>query len=234
MNRFCWGAGDLEHHLKEDFGNIKKNPIENFEIKNKHDPSDFDQFKKHGESLSEETVGHITNYKVDSNKLNTKLREDKHLPVNHSKKSSASKPMVEHLDHATNHKLTKPLIVYRGSQGKDNAGDAAFQNVGHEFTDHGYTSTTTSHRIAHSFSNRFPSKHEHSDHIFAIHLKPGDKAHHVDMHPVPDDDIDENEILLHRGTRFRVIGHTSHDDGRNSKIHVTHLRVVSQNPREIK
>ncbi len=217
-NKFCWGDGDIEHHSS----NLKEEAPQNFNlhIHDDHDPA-VSQFKKHGESLSKETLGHVRKYKINSDVVNKALRNDRVLSKIHHVGSLASKPMVDHLDKATDNKLTHPLTVYRGGQGKNGPGSKTMKKVGHEFTDHGFTSTTLDHTVAHDFSG--------TKHIFAIHLKPGDKAHHVDMHE--NSNNHEHEVLLHRGTRFRVTGHTKHNDGTS---HVTHLEVVHQQPREVK
>lgn len=218
--KFAWGDGDLEHHSS----NLKEEAPQDFTNASLEKKADLSQFEEHGKSLSKETLGHVRKYKIHSDTVNKALRNDKVLSKIHHVGSLASKPMVDHLDKATDHKLTKPLTVYRGGQGKNGAGSKTMKKVGHEFTDHGYTSTTYDHNTAHDFSG--------TRHIFAIHLKPGDKAHHLDMHHNANGH--EGEVLLHRGTRFRVIGHTKHSGTDFGASHVTHLEVVHQQPREVK
>lgn len=236
QNKFCWGESDLEHHHTV---NEKTTQTQSFPAPIPYHEANVKQFEEHDKSLSPQTVRHIRSYKIDSEGMNKALRTGKTLSKIHHIGARASGPMVEHLDKATNHKLTHHLTVYRGGSGTNAPNSKVMKTVGHEFTDHGYTSTSINHNAAHAFSG--------SKHIFAIHLKPGDKAHHLDGRH--HENNHEGEVLLHRGTKFRVIGHSKHTNYESSKpehheddegfrihpeSHITHLEVVSQEPREIK
>lgn len=218
IKRFCWKPDDLEHHgvLHEEA------PVS---VVPKIEHADLSQFKDHIKAINKDStaLSHLRKYKIHSDSLNEKLRKDKPIPEKHYEKSLASKEQVDSLDKITSHKLTSPMTVFRGAQGRHAPSAKKFKTVGHEFTDHGYTSTSTSPGMAAEFSEK--------EHVFAIHLKPGDKAHHFDAHP--NSNSYESEIVLHRGTRFRVAGH-SKISVKGVPHKVTHLHVVSQNPRKVK
>jgi hypothetical protein len=231
--KFCWAEGDLEHHNVLD---EKTTTQKGFTPKYHHSEESVGQFAKHGSSLDSTTKSYINRYKIDSYPLNSRLRKNAAIAKRDSLGASHSAPMVEHLDKATSFKMKKPLTVYRGTTGKHSA--EKFKTIGHEFTDHGYTSASTNHHIAREFTEGGGN----DDHLFAIHLKPGDKAHHFDYHVTAHNR--ENEVVLHRGTRFRITGHTIHewDDPKHgsgdslghSKTKITHLEVVHQKPRAVK
>lgn len=130
--------------------------------------------------------------------------------------------------------------------------------VGHEFTDHGYTGISRKVTVA------APASYVHADHqthwelnapkdvgavppghplanhhtIAHIYVPPGTKGHLLDMPDHrPAANGQEHEFLLHRGTRFRVMGHSkatldTHTfpffDKNHTNLHIVHLNVVGQ------
>lgn len=205
-NRFAWGDDDIEHHdsvIKEDLL-----------VEKKASPPEVNQFSNH--KLDRKHVTALKSYK-DKSDINEPLRKDK--PLYSDEHSHA-----QYMDHVTSFKLKKPLTVYRGVYGKNSANAKQFQKKGHEFTDHGYTSTSLKPHVATQFTAIKPNK-KHN--IFAIHLKPGNKGYHLDRHRNSNES--EHEVLLHRGTRFKVTHHSE-----DEYHHITHLSVVSQEPRPLK
>ncbi len=205
-NRFAWGDDDLEHHdsvIKEDL------LVEKVE---KKIPPEINQFSQH--KLDRKHVTALKSYK-DKSDINEPLRKNKGL-------YSDEHQHVKYMDHVTSFKLKEPLTVYRGAYGHHSASAKKFKQKGHEFTDHGFTSTSLKKEVARTFSSRGKKSH-----IFAIHLKPGDKGYHLDRHKNYHEK--EHEVLLHRGTRFKVTHHSEDD-----KNHITHLSVVSQEARPLK
>ncbi len=122
---------------------------------------------------------------------------------------------LKHMDHVTSHPLHEPMTVYRGFR-KDDNHDISKHPPGHEFTDHGYASTSLNPHTAHSFG-----------HVTKIHLPAGTKGHHL-----PDENKTyngEDEYLLKRGTKFRVLKHDHYSHpGSDRKFPMTHLEVVHQ------
>jgi hypothetical protein len=152
----------------------------------------------------------IRHYKDDGYEVNKKLRFKKPLTDSEARH-------VKHLDRATSFKTTKPMHVYRGVP--DHAFDVHSMKPDTEFTDHGFSSTSMDHATAKSFAGHSGSRR----HIFKIHLPEGTKAHHFDAHASDSDH--EHEVVLHRGTRFRV-SHHSYDKAAN--VHYIHAHVVHQ------
>jgi hypothetical protein len=131
---------------------------------------------------------------------------------------------IPHLDKVTSHKTVEDHITFRGGI----PGDEHRFPVGHEFTDHGYTGTSFQHYVAHDFS-KTSTKHEPGKKskpiIHVVHVPKGSMAHYLDVKG-PDSAHSyhrEKELLLHRGTRFKVTHHTESDTH-----HYIHIRVKKQ------
>jgi len=115
--------------------------------------------------------------------------------------------IVESLDSATmSGTLTKDTVLYRGLHG-DNP--ISKLNVGDEFVDRGYVSTTSAKNIADRFVNVFKSpdtEHKRDGDFVQVRLPKG--AHVLATNDL--NHLGEDEYLLPRGTRFRV-AHKSAD-----------------------
>jgi len=166
-------------------------------------PLRSDEFDNHEKTLTEDHKKATKKYIRSSVTTNTSLRKKSYnrLDMDH----------VKALDHVTSGKLPRDASLYRGNSAKMHL------PVGTEFTDHGYTSTSTDTGTAKFFS-------EDSNHIFKIHAKKGHMGHLLEDNPI------EKEVLLHRGTRFKVLGHT-HDD--KDGLHITHLGIVHQRAKKL-
>ncbi len=225
-NRFSWDHDDLEHHgIKESLEEKKqlnqfssdkgthKNPrfIPANTYSSINNVSGFEHnengFIDHHESLSDDHIHHLRKYKEDS-EVNPALRNhDRDYMTYHD-------DHIDALDHITSHKLDAPMRLFRG---QSNAKPHHFP-VGHEFTDHGYTSTSTSKQTASGFSYNSDNP---KGIIHVIHAPKGTKGHYFDHEETENDH--ENEIVLHRGTRFKVTHHEA-----DSQYHYIHSRVISQ------
>src|SRR5690606_26418955 len=130
---------------------------------------------------------------------------------------------IHNLDNVTGHRTQEHLTVFRGGT----PGDKTRYPVGHEFTDHGYTSTSFSPSVAKSFSksHKVSTKHGdlHKSHIHIIHVPKGSRGHWFDVHGEDSDHSHshENEFVLQRGTRFKVTHHSEDEHGN----HFIHSRV---------
>lgn len=130
---------------------------------------------------------------------------------------------IHHLDNITNHRTVEHHTVFRGGQ----PGDSTKFPVGHEFTDHGYISTSFRPATARFFADRHPTgKHQiQKNHVHVIHVPKGSRGHFFDVHGDQSDhnNSSENEFVLQRGTRFKVTHHSEDDTNR-----YIHSRVVKQ------
>lgn len=130
------------------------------------------------------------------------------------------------LSELTKHPLSRAHHLYRGVSLE--AGVHKLKK-GDTFTDHGFTSATTSGNLARSWRehdgvNVKTGKASHSYHsvVAHIHAPKGTKGHEYGGH--------ENEVILHHGTKFKVLGHSVHVKkgflGRNHYTHVVHMKVI--------
>lgn len=181
-----------------------------------HSHSDTeDHFEHHNININSKHIKAIHDYKRDSSEINETLRNSKGKRTPDYKKE---------LDHVTSHTTTKPMTVYRGIH------DSEFHSkkVGTTFTDHGYTGTSIKPHVARGFAHDAKYDEEHYDKtktqgsIFRIHMPAGTKAHYLDMHNGPC--ASEHEVLLHRGTKFKIKGHSEDEHGKR----VIDLHVVGQ------
>jgi hypothetical protein len=225
---FLWRKGDVEHHKKTNEGLLEythDKPLDkrfnhpaNKEAQTLHNDL-YNSFSKHHDKMHE--AGHfgaIQRYKQDSSEhYNDELRKSKGLQSNHS---AGFKERVASLDKVTSHRIPMPMTTYRGGI----PGDADKFPVGHEFTDHGYSGTSLNASTSGSFSK---AKNDIRI-IHVISMPKGTKAHYLDVNR-DTDHAHENEVLLHRGTKFKV---THHSVGKNhystEKIHYIHSKVISQ------
>ncbi len=223
-NRFVWDYSHLEHHgIKESLEEKIAAPIDgNYQsphdvehIKD-HYPSKeaHEGFLKHKNSFHYEHSSSASYYKgTGSHPINNYLRS-KGKEIRHSGIPNE----IKNLDHVTSYKTTEDHIVFRGGHGKKHKQSKEHFPVGHEFTDHGYTSTSFRKEVASGFND--PTKTNNTKTIHIIHVPKGTKAFH---YVYKDRKDGEQELLLHRGTRFKVTHHST--DGDN---HYIHSRVISQ------
>lgn len=224
---------------------------------------ELDHHAEHRASYDDQMKRSHAFYKMSSYHFNDSLRnQDNHSPEGHIRvkdyRSFSNRRSVGLVDEKRGHKIDhydaldritgKPtktdMHVYRGFS------DFPVHEMkpGTEFTDHGYTGTSRNVRTATSFSH-LTSGSKPMEHIARIHVPAGTKAHYLD-HPTAEQPSGsmhsrENEILLHRGTRFRVMGHSEIDRetarnfvGGHSDLalpmRIVHLKVVGQDPKPLK
>lgn len=107
--------------------------------------------------------------------------------------------------------LKEPISVVRGVKNVDELFGAEGSRVGHTFSDKGFVSTSTDVRKAHRFHGTTGAQ-------IHIHVPAGNKV--LKMLLTPDDDDSEKEILLARGSKFKVLSDKYHDDYDFRVIHV--------------
>jgi hypothetical protein len=139
---------------------------------------------------------------MDSSRLNTPIREGQKLDERNQSRR-------DNLDHVTHNPLKHDTVVYRGMS-------TAFKHlpVGSTFKDKAYTGTSTDPKIARYFGNK--DEHDHKV-VARIFLKKGQKGAYL-PHSKPnackrlrdqsEDMDDEQEFLMPRNTKFKIIGHS--------------------------
>jgi hypothetical protein len=210
---FMWHSHDCEPGDDESHGAAiterAKHPTNHAEVRA--------GFKEHAKTLSRSHVNELKYYK-HTQEVNHSLRSTPHNEARHELEDHEHKA-VKKLDHVTSHHTKGDMHVYRGLT----AGHIKRHNglkPGTTFTDHGYTSA--------SFKKHEAAKYGHKKekHLIQIHAPKGTKAHHFDSHK--NESQHEDEVVFHRGTKFRVTHH-SHD----GEHHIVHATVVSQRPKGI-
>jgi hypothetical protein len=220
-------AGDTMSHPKEAgkelIAHQRISPVANQHYAKLHKSWQADRWS---ESLEHE---HIHRYKEESSKLNNALRKSK----------GKKKPKgVHYLDKVTSGKTPEDHHVYRSFGGKI---PSHMTHKGALIKDHGYAGTSTDYDIASSFVTKRNLIH-HMDannvshthkYIAKIHVPKGTKAHYLDNSAASHDAVAERELLLHRGTTFKVTGHSRHIESkpsRGEKIHhhIIHMKVYKQ------
>lgn len=237
FNHFSWVDGEVEfdHSLQE--WTADKPLVVNYKRyrhhEEPHDSSDqHKSFMNHHNSLSQTEKEHRNNYKSNSYPTNRFLRTGRHdwHSFNPEKKGEELEKHnanmhdhIQHLDKITSHRIEHHHVVFRGGVPKDVHKFPA----GHKFQDHGYTGTSFRHDVATGFtSDDHKGKHDRSV-MHVIHVPKGTKGHYFDV--ARDTGISsEHELVLHRGTKFKVTHH-SHD----GSFHYIHSRVVGQHPKKL-
>jgi hypothetical protein len=107
--------------------------------------------------------------------------------------------------------LKRPIKTIRGVKDVDGMFGDEGSTVGNTFQDNGFVSTSTSERAAWKF-------HGHSGAQIHIHIPAGNKAMKILLQA--DDDDSEKEIMLPRGSRFKVLSDKYHDDYEFRVVHV--------------
>jgi len=187
-------------------------------------------FDAHNHTLSPAHHQHISYYKGDSYSTNYYLRHQKHRQTNWGdttdKHPAQLHDHIIHMDEVTSHPISEHRIGFRGGL----RGDISKFTPGYVFQDHGYTGTTPHASVAAGFSGQYNARaHSGKPVVHVIHMPPGTKAHYIDIHhPSGDLSADENEVVLHRGTKFKVTHHSEDKD-----YHYIHSRVVGQKPRKV-
>ncbi len=174
------------------------------------------------DKAEQKTVDH---YQNKSHEINGVFREG-HTPAEGHEKH------VEHLDSLTSHETHKPVSVYRGVH-------HSFRSlpVGTHIEDKGYTGTSAHRHVAERFG---VNGEEHKDGkviyhntVAHIRLPKGTKGAYLPNHNASSRFKQEGEFLMHRGSKFKVTGHshTVEQDEENPNhyhhFHVVHMEHVS-------
>lgn len=261
-DHLAWGDGSVEHHLDE--RELEYSHLSGIEHSETHFPQvegdhfnayDHDHHSAWHRSLDRKHRGTILDYKQDSGVFNSHLRMAEKTPDSlHLHSGYGDMSRYDKMDKITSNPTPRDHTVWRGATLRSGIHKL---KPGSEFTDHGYTGTSFSRGTARSFAgdhDRSPSspddarpgpfqqadprvpKHFDGAAIVArIHVPAGTRAHYLDVHP--DTPHPENELTLHRGTRFRVTGHSLHRDSDlplAPSTHVVHMEVVGQHPKKIR
>lgn len=214
------------------------------------------RIEEYHKSLSDGSKAAVRNYKGNHyDAINKRLRRTAgkvHEPQDKDSWSASDHHYtIHHLDKALNgHRTTEDHHVFRSFGGSLDVGKLKKGAVIH---DHAYVSASHSHQVASDFAGDRSTVHrkgedgtDHYHHFIAkIHIPKGTKAHHLDnneakghwMHP----NGNEDEVLIHRGTHFKVTGHSVHSkeptswkgwDGKDNKeqhhYHLVHMKVHKQ------
>jgi len=162
-----------------------------------------------------------------------------HLRTKRGKFDPKKKAIAAHikaLDHVTSNPTNEDMHVYRGFGHTIN--HKKFK-PGAIVKDHGYTSTSHSEEIAHAFTHGHEERDKvgtnHVHIVMAkIHVPKGTKAHFVDTASATHTAKSEKEMLLHRGTSYRVKSVETHHLGPNPHNnkhyhhHIVHMEVYHQ------
>lgn len=227
--RFTWGDGDLATVESLDEWTAEK-PLKHstsydHQRTHQHDEHRF-EFANHDDDLSKAHREHMDYYKGDSYSTNHYLRHGKHKEDEPYQNTDHMHDHIKHMDHVTSYQTKQHHTSYRGGV----PSDLKKFKPGHKFQDHGYTGTSLHHDIAAKFADHHHPKTrtEHGKKIIhVIHSPPGTKAHYVDV----DQNrfmASEHEMVLHRGTKFKVTHHSE-----DPHHHYIHSRVVGHKPKKL-
>ena len=257
--RFTWEADHLDQHddkKRKLLGEKAERPVGghgkdvfNPKVIDEHeiDPheshkmsnEDDEEFINHHDSLSSVHHDLISRYKDSSEGINAPLRQNKGF---HSDKNDwdQHRRHVALLDQVTSHKTKKDMHAYRSFGGSIPLAD---MKAGATFTDHGYTGCSLHHSTAEDFAKVHDSYTPHPKdpnlkmrnthtYVAKIRIPGGTKAHFLDNASANHDNLDEHEVLIHRGTTYKVVGHSvippHHDDPHPCYRHIVHLEVHHQ------
>lgn len=237
-----------EFLLEKKLGNLKSyfdTPIE------KHtllpiSPIHNDEFIEHSKKFSDKHHRVIRDYKEELNEpINDYLRNgtlDNHQIIK----------KIKILDQITSHSLKRPLDLYRGynspvfSNNRSEFHKYSNLKPGKILHDKGFTSTSLSPDIAYNNGeflvkkNKYIPSIDYDDDLtkdtniknifFHIHAPKGTNAYFLDHHK---HFLNwEQEVLLRRGTHFKVLGHSVHPyklaNGDSALVHVVHMKVHKQ------
>lgn len=263
----AWHHGDIEindapdrsGHLAWKEGDIKlgkKSPIVkeslNEELADTHDkaldlgpgvkephvlhPEHKKHFNDHHKNLSPEHKDSVAEYKFNSTPINRLHRNPETRAYNtsdHYEKQS------KRLDKVTSVKTKYEMHGYRAFGGALKVDDL---KKGTTFKDHGFTGLSLHHDIAHNFSKEHVHEdetgHHYHNYVARVHVPKGTKAHYLDNDHARHDHKSEKEVLLHRGTTFKVVGHSGHSEKSGNHWqtkkpvfrhnHIVHLEVHDQ------
>ncbi len=120
------------------------------------------------------------------------------------------KPKINRMKQFTKNPIPEDMVTYRGAGSHIN-GDTKKGTKVHE---RGFMSTSLDPKVAKKFSSK-----GFENHLLALHLPKGKKAHYMDIGDNPNKS--EKEVLIHPGSTWQVTHHTQH-----GKIRVAHLKAL--------
>lgn len=203
---------------KQIYGGSYNNPINSsFSPEN-----DFDADWEHADNFDNSHFDMIRDYKkghIINDVLRDNRGETKHFPDE-----------LKSLDYVTSARTKKPITVYRGFhyvRSRHDSPDLVNIRRGRILHDRGYTGTSLDPALAIKHGQLYQGQ----PHIAQIHVPANTKGFYIEpFSPFsPAFFSNEKEFLFHRGTKFRVIGHSVRFSKNDTKpIHVVHMIVHSQ------
>lgn len=124
---------------------------------------------------------------------------------------------IDHLKEVTAHKTPEDHVVYRGFSRygrKAKSVDLTKLKRGQILRDKGFTSTSLDPHTATEFAH----EDNHGYHMAKIHVPKGSKGHYVGGV--------EKELVLHPGTKFKVLGHSVEHNSWGDQYHFVHMKVA--------
>ena len=199
-HRFHWDLNKLTFNIKEEtqsFGtydnpkisdnrNITPQKIKYDRKTKKTGVQERDQFIDHHNKLTDDQKNALSDYKYDAAAtVNGYLRNGEKTISSEEKPTVNS--YIKDLDRATSFKVKHPTVVYRGISSKRSSPiHPKNLKAGDTFTDKAYASTSFNKNEASDFGFTDKTKNTpkgvKARHVFAVHLKKGDRAHYID-HP---------------------------------------------------
>jgi hypothetical protein len=213
---FCWNDGDLiiaKGSLNEEGSYENPTHTENYDASEETEAHLNKSAKKHAKSFGKEHHDAIKEYKAYSLGLNGYHRNRIYEPKNDYREEQ-----TKHMDHVTSGKTSHDMHVFR-SFGADFP--IHHFKTGDELHDKGYTGTSLNHKTTLSMSQS--KTHDGHPIIAKIHVPKGSKGHYIDHHGYAFSH--EKEFLLHRGTTFKVHGHSF---DKNRGVHYINMSVHKQ------
>jgi hypothetical protein len=162
---------------------------------------DIDQKLNKDYKISDDESQSIFLYTAGSGAINDSLRGKEYKGTNNLSEEKIKEVDTNLQTAMDNNLLNTDLIVYRGFKDTNNIFDFNKDLIGMEFEDKGYVSTSSEKITAMNFSHT-----DETDLKYAVRMKirmsKGLKALSVRSHSrFPD----ENEILINKGSKFRVV-----------------------------
>ena len=232
----------LEKQEEEDFYNIHNdNPREDFKDENEKyansenrliiEPHKLEEHIIHAKKFTKEDKRIARHYKTSSNDFNSPLRYG--MP-NRELWSPVENEHFKKLDKITSHKLKHNYITFRGFNNENVSKEILSKKPGDIIHDKGYTGTSIKRSMGFGYAAYVPhpETNQKGYHYAKIYIPKGSKGFFMDAPYNEEWGIpSENEMVLHRGTKFQVLGHTTSSflsrDGEGYQVHhVTHLKVI--------
>jgi ADP-ribosyltransferase exoenzyme len=186
--------------------------------------------KEYHKNLPQKESNHVAEYQLDSGLVNRHLRTEE--PLNELKQQR-----VNSLDKVTSNTLKHHTVLYRGMHP-----DFGKLPVGSTIHDKGFTGTSLEPHAARQFADAEDSNSGPKKYVGRIFLKKGQKGSylpfskpnaHDDLKSKTEDlDGSEDEVLLPRNTKYKIIGHSPQPKDPGSRYQTHYINMEAQHPDE--